>query len=187
MGCKNSKSDTIETVPGADFAVAPALIVEEEHGDPSSDLRPYDEYVWFWEEDADKVAQHHTWRHMNNMIAYPPKVSAHIERQYIETTIEGGARVGASAPLEITYKVANDHTGFNYSVDFTTMRQKNSGSGYQRNIRREKNQHYRPPSVEPTTAPPVEKREAVVVANHEAVAVSAEPVRVIGTVVGGAE
>merc|ERR1719231_1449501 len=99
------------------------------------------------------------------MIAYPPKVSAHIERQYIETTIEGGARVGASAPLEITYKVANDHTGFNYSVDFTTMRQKNSGSGYQRNIRREKNQHYR--------APPVEQREAVVVANHEAVAAQA--------------
>ena len=143
--------------------VVRAMIVEEEHGDPSSDLRPLDEYVWFWEEDADRVAQHHTWRQMGRFIAYPPKVSAHIERQYVDTMIEGGARVGASAPLEITYKVTNDHTGFNYTVDFTVMTQKNSGSGFQRSIRREANPHYQPRSSEEPTAPPMDHDAPVVV------------------------
>ena len=139
MGCGGSKA----APPGAQSPLAVELI-EEEHEGP--DIRPDAEYIWFWQEDSEKVSQHHTWRKMGNFIAYPPKVSAHIEAQWIDTMIEGGAQFGKSAPLEITYKVSNTHTGFNYSVDFTMMKQINSGSGYQRTIKREPNPDYRPPA-----------------------------------------
>ena len=138
MGCSASKAS-----PTPSLVASSVEIIEPEVAGP--DLRPGAEFVWFWEEDQGKVAEHHTWRKKGNFIAYPPRVSAHIEREYVATMLEGGAQFGKSAPLEITYKVSNDHTGYQYSIDFLPMKQINSGTGWRRSILREKNEHYKPP------------------------------------------
>jgi len=122
-------------------------IFEETEPEPSGpDMRPEAKFVWYWEEDAARVNDHHTWDKQGNFIAYPPKVSTYLEDRY--------ATGGSADDLKITYKPYHAHTGFSYRVDFRRMRQINRGTGYERAIIRRENPHYVAPVVAYATVMP---------------------------------
>lgn len=136
MGCGGSKdakphhAKSSNTVDRREF---------EEEIPTGPDLRPDARYVWYWEEDKDRVATHHTWDKQGTFVAYPPRVSEHIESEYATWSADKSA---GTSYLEITYKVFAEGSGFNYRVDFTTMRQINGTTGYQRKLLRRDNPNY---------------------------------------------
>lgn len=135
MGCASSKD-----VPAASHAQAYGNMMnfEETAPEPSGpDLRPDTPFMWYWEEDSERLKNHHTWDKQGNYVAYPPKVSCYLEERH--------AAGGNADRLEITYKAFHAHTGYSYRVDFRTMRQINTGTGYERPIMRRANPNYAPP------------------------------------------
>lgn len=139
MGCSASKDPGTSPPPAVAYAsAAPSgggAHFEEEGPEPTGpDLRVDVQYMWYWEEDKHRLERHHTWDKQGNFVAYPPKVSNYLEARY--------AAGGSADDLNITYKAFHAHTGFSYRVDFQSMRQINTGTGYERRIMRRENPNF---------------------------------------------
>ena len=94
MGCTTSQSAA--PAPATAYASGGGVNFEETAPEPSGpDLRPDAPFVWYWEEDAQRLDTHHTWDKQGNFIAYPPKVSTYLEERH--------AAGGNADDLEITY------------------------------------------------------------------------------------
>lgn len=115
------------------------------------------EHVWYWEEEPCRPGDHSLDRR-GNFVAYPPRLSDHIELEY--------AQRGDAAPeVEVYYKVSlpvlstdraqkfHEQTGTHYRIDFANLVQINFKTGWKRAIRRLSNQ--RPLAASsPRSAPP---------------------------------
>merc|ERR1711959_117707 len=128
MGCQGSKDNKAATAMNR--PTPRHEITEAEPAPEGPDLRPDCEHMWYWEEDKDRLDRHHTWDKKGNFVAYPPRVSEYIEAEY------QGRKTSMNTALEINYKCYNEHTGFNYRVDFSKMCQINAQSNYERKIMR---------------------------------------------------
>lgn len=147
MGCQGSKDNKAATAMNR--PTPRHEITEAEPAPEGPDLRPDCEHMWYWEEDKDRLDRHHTWDKKGNFVAYPPRVSEYIEAEY------QGRKTSMNTALEINYKCYNEHTGFNYRVDFSKMCQINAQSNYERKIMRHPNPNYRPASLHSHAAKPV--------------------------------
>lgn len=156
MGCSASRDPAVAGRQAPPPAVAQGQYFEEMEAEPTGpDLREDTPYVWYWEEDAHRLANHRFWDKQGNFVAYPPKVSTYLEAQF-----QSGKSADA---LDITYKAFHAHTGYSYGVDFRAMKQINKGTGYRRTIMRRQNPHYVAPAVvHAVYAAPVEAGEGAV-------------------------
>jgi poly [ADP-ribose] polymerase 10/14/15 len=100
---------------------------------------------WYWEEDDSRVDQHIAEMVMDgtNFVAYSGEICGQIEhayKLYLERRGFKELRVDLTGKISSTktgQKLANQHSGNFYEINFETMKQSNSQTNYERRVQRE--------------------------------------------------
>ena len=119
---------------------------------------------WYWQEDESAIGKHHESDVLQpgNFVRYAGTVCAELDAKYAAWTSSGKSDSLQCAPVDLTDRIAstgteakaqNEHTGTAFEIDFASMRQKNTQSGYTREVRRDEFQPAAAPR--PAPAPPV--------------------------------
>ena len=103
---------------------------------------------WYWQEDASCIGDHHESDVLQpgNFVRYSGTVCAELDAKYAAYTSSGKRDSLRCVPIDLTDRIAstgteqkarNEHTGVAFTVDFGSMRQTNTQSGYSREVKRD--------------------------------------------------
>jgi len=111
---------------------------------PDSNQRQVARASWYWQEDSHSISKHNPRdvKQPGNWVSYAGSVHYELDALYgrwvgggpAVVTVDLADRIGSTGTEQ---KAANQHTGMIFSIDFTTMKQANVKSSFQRSVLRE--------------------------------------------------